>query len=70
MTDLEKLFHKFKNKHYAAVQTDTHLGDMDYNDERYYSVEKKAKRFWEDARQAEKEFLEKMNESVHTQSQS
>jgi hypothetical protein len=54
MADLEKAFIKFKNKYYAAVQTDTLLGQCD--DNRVTTLEKKARLFWEQANDAEREF--------------
>jgi len=51
-------FERFKNAHYKAIQTDTLLGECDWNADRAWKLEKKAKQFWEDARKSEREFKE------------
>ena len=50
-------FNKFKNRYFAAVQTDTLLGDSKWGGEASISLERKAKLFWAQAAEAEKEFL-------------
>ena len=55
--DLKNAYTKLINKHYSAVQTDARLDTMDDNDNKIFAVEKKAKLFWEQFREAEKEFL-------------
>ena len=49
-------FLEFKIKYHAFVQTDTDLGNMDYDDQRIVSVERKAKLFKAEADEAERAF--------------
>jgi hypothetical protein len=55
ITNLEKAFIKFKNKYHAAVETDTLLGQCD-DEWKLAALEKKARSFWEQANEAEREF--------------
>lgn len=48
-------FSKFKNKYFAAVQTDTELSHCD--GDRFFRLEKLAKKYWAESDQAEKDFL-------------
>jgi len=58
MTEEQKrAFAKFKSKHFAAVQTDTLLGAEDNDADRFFQLERKAKLFWQQAAEAEQEFL-------------
>ncbi len=58
-TKLENLFIAFENKHYAAVQADTDLSHCEDNN-KYCSLENKARKFWEDLIEARKEFLDEL----------
>jgi hypothetical protein len=55
--NLKNAYTKLINKHYSAVQTDGRLQEMDGNDDKIFAVEKKSKLFWEQFKEAEKEFL-------------
>lgn len=61
--NLKNAYTKLINKHYSAVQTDARLNEMNFevgvedNSRKYFAVEKKSKLFWEQFREAEKEFL-------------
>lgn len=50
--ELVNTFRKVINKHYSAVQTDTALDHTDN-----WKLEKKAKLFWEQYYEVEKEFI-------------
>ena len=53
---LKNAYTKVINKHTSAVQTDEALGRSDYDDERWYVLEKKSKQFWKDYEAANSEF--------------
>lgn len=57
--ELVLAYRKLINKHYSAVQTDTKL---EYTDN--WTLEKKAKMFWDDFHALEAEFVAKL-ENVH-----
>lgn len=48
---LKQAYRRVINKHFSAVQTDTELGITDK-----FSLERKAKNFWEQFKEAEKDF--------------
>ena len=54
--DIEQALLKFENKHYLAVQCDTELSFCD-NDSKYMSLERKAKKFWDDYKAARAELV-------------
>jgi len=53
---LKRAYIKVTQKHTSAVQTDEALGRLDYDDERWYVLEKKSKQFWKDYEAADSEF--------------
>ena len=54
---IRNAFKNFKDRYFRAVQTDTLLGECDNDSDKFYSLEKKAKQFWKEAEQAEKDFF-------------
>jgi O-glycosyl hydrolase len=48
------------NKHYAAVQTDSHLNALDNNDDKWVALERKSKLFWNDFRLLEQAFITRL----------
>ena len=53
--DIKKALAKFESKHYSAVQADTMLGQCDYDDMKWVSLERKTKKFWADFNAAKQE---------------
>ncbi len=58
--ELVLAYRKLINKHFAAVQTDTLLGECDNDDNRYFKLEKRAKLFWEEFRVQEADFIARL----------
>lgn len=54
---LRSAYAKVTSKHYSAIQTDEALGGLDYDTEKWYALEKKAKQFWADYEAANVEFV-------------
>ena len=63
--ELKNLFIKFKNRHFTAVQMDTELGHLDYDDAKWFILEKKAKTAWEESDKTEKIFLNEMINEIN-----
>lgn len=56
--NLKNAYTKLINKHYSAVQTEGRLSELNSDDDKIiFAIEKKSKLFWEQFREAEKEFL-------------
>jgi len=59
-TKLENLFIAFENKHHSAVEIDTEMTYLDYDDNKWVKLENKSKQSWNDCNKARKEFMDEL----------